>query len=99
MKSHPHFSLCGRCNRPALRGVCCPICGRRCCRWKCYAHHMDQHRAARTNPRASAASNEAKEEEVGRAGLAASGRFAALLRGGRDAQQNIGNVAERLANV
>jgi hypothetical protein len=55
-----HFSLCGRCGRPPVHTVSCPICGRSCCRWQCYNHHLGQHLAARSS--VSAASNGFKEE-------------------------------------
>lgn len=59
-----HFSLCGRCGRPAVHAVSCPICGRSCCRWKCYAHHLDQHRAV-GQPCISAASHDSQEVGTG----------------------------------
>jgi hypothetical protein len=41
-----HFSLCGHCGRPLRQALPCPLCGRSCCRWRCYTEHVDRHRGA-----------------------------------------------------
>jgi hypothetical protein len=41
-----HFSLCRHCGRPLRQALPCPLCGRSCCRWKCYTEHVDRHRGS-----------------------------------------------------
>jgi hypothetical protein len=65
MKLHStHFSLCERCGRPAVHAVCCPICGRSCCRWKCYARHLNHHQSARARAGVSMP-DDSREGETG----------------------------------
>jgi hypothetical protein len=42
-RSGVHYGYCEQCKRPISHVATCPVCGRSCCRWGCYAHHVARH--------------------------------------------------------
>jgi hypothetical protein len=65
-----HYSQCEQCRRPICHAVVCPVCGRSCCRWGCYTHHVARHRASRAGQ--PEAPHRVETDPIGREALVAS---------------------------
>jgi hypothetical protein len=63
----PHFSLCEGCGQAAVHAASCPVCGRSCCRWQCYARHLGRHQGGRGRNGAVAAMPEVTPQEANQA--------------------------------